>query len=304
MSKRSEVVLITGASGLVGSNLVPQLKQLGFELRHLSYSATEIEGSKLYQWDPVHGKIDTEALQGVDYIIHLAGAGIADKAWTSARKQLIIDSRVKSSQLLLETCKSINHFPKKMISSSAIGIYTHNENVSGNVENALYGKGFLAESCIEWENAIKEWADYCGLAMIRTGVVLDREGGALAEMLKQFKQGATLVLGNGKQRLSWIHKDDLIAVYTNALLKDWEGPINAVAANPETLQEFSLKLALILDKGLFPFKVPAFLLRMAIGERADLLLADNYVIPGFLQKKKFKFKYPKLKPALQDLIIG
>ena len=302
MTKQAESVLITGASGLVAGHLKHWLKEVGYEVRLLSTSLDAVEeGFQVFNWNPSKNQIDEKALQNLDYIVHLAGAGIADKAWTAKRKQVIIDSRVNSSKLLLETCKKLKSFPKGFVGASAIGYYNKNGN-DVNVEGSSLGSGFLAESTKLWETSSLDWKAYCKVNILRIGMILDRKDGAFALMKKQFRQGMCVCIGNGKQMVSWVHVQDLCSMFTRAIQQnDLPEIVNAVAPKSVNMKDYCLKLATTLGKGLFPIKVPGVLMKLALGERSDLLLVSNEVRPMLLLEKGFKFKFKEMDSAIEDL---
>lgn len=301
-------VLVTGAGGLVGRRLVDRLLERGHEVVALSRNPedTQLElpvRCEVHGWDPSGGQIDTASFHGVDGVVHLAGANVGDERWSPERKKRILDSRVASTRLLINTINDLpnDDSPGVFVGASAIGFYGDRAEQPLD-ENADHGKGFLAEVCLEWE-AESALADSIGMrtVLMRTGIVLAREGGALEKMLLPFRLLAGGRLGSGRQWMSWIHIDDLVSLYVFALEEPvLEGPVNAVAPTPVTNREFTKTLASALGRpALIP--APAFALRAALGERADLLLHSQRVHPVAAREGGFNFDYQTLDLALEDL---
>jgi uncharacterized protein (TIGR01777 family) len=301
-------VLITGAGGLVGRRLVDRLLERGHEIVVLSRDPDDVlldlpVRCDVHGWDPSSGSIDTTCFAGVDGVVHLAGANVGDARWTPERKSLILDSRVASSRLLVNTINDLpaDDSPSVFVAASAIGFYGDRGDEPLD-EEAAPGQGFLPEVCLEWESE-SAGADAIGVrtVLLRTGIVLAREGGALAKMLLPFRLLAGGRLGSGRQWMSWIHIDDLVSLYVYALEEEkLEGPVNAVAPTPVTNRDFTKALAHALGRpALIP--APAFALRAALGERADLLLQSQRVHPVVARESGFEFDYQTLELALEDL---
>jgi uncharacterized protein (TIGR01777 family) len=293
-------VAITGASGLVGRELIAYLEQ------HGDFVTRVVRGkpaSDEIHWDPAKGEIDAAALEGFDGIIHLAGENIADGRWTAAKKARILDSRVQGTTLVSHTLAKLQQKPKVFISASAIGYYgDRNDYVCD--ETTANGSGFLPDVCVAWEGAT-EPAVRAGIRVVnlRIGIVLTPKGGALQKMLLPFKMGGGGVVGSGKQYWSWIAIDDLIRVIEHCLRTDsLHGPVNAVAPHPATNYEFTKKLGRVLHRPTV-VPMPGFLARIALGQMADaLLLASTRVAPNRLLESKFHFMYPELEPALKHVL--
>ena len=294
-------ILITGASGLLGSTLVAALKDRQDTpfclVRKPPQNANEI------QWQPDQGHIDVASLPQIDAVVHLAGENIAGGRWTVERKKRIRDSRVDSTLLLSKTLASLDQRPHTLISASAIGYYGHRADEEL-TEKSPSGIGFLPEVGQAWENAAQPAIDG-GIRTVfpRIGVVLTPEGGALQKMLLPFKLGLGGVVGSGKQYMSWISKQDLINVILFALdTPSLSGPVNAVSPNPVTNRVFTKTLGKVLSRPtLFP--LPAFAAKLALGEMADaLLLASTRVLPTQLQAENFSFTHADLDPTLQYLL--
>ncbi|MCB0550889.1 MAG: TIGR01777 family oxidoreductase [Phaeodactylibacter sp.] len=296
-------VLIAGGSGLIGRRLSQLLLEQGHEVLHLSRQSRPDAAIPTYRWAPGEGYIDDDAVLRADYVINLAGAGIADKPWTKARKRLIIDSRVEGARLLLSAFGRLQHFPKAYISSAAIGYY--GERGSQWVdERSAPGAGFLAESCVAWEDAIGEVAR-AGVRTvgIRIGIVLSTQGGAMEKMLLPFQFRLGTYFGDGRQWYSWIHIDDLCGIFIRAMEDDSiQGFYNGVAPNPVSNKALAEGLREALGNRAAIAPVPAFALRLAMGEMADVVLLSTRVSSKKIENAGFDFSFPNLKEALADLL--
>lgn len=295
----SKNILISGASGLVGSNLIPLLESKGYHcfklVRHAPVNNREIE------WHPGTssiGKLPDDILA----VVNLAGENIAGGRWTSKRKELIRTSRVNSTRLLIDACKSLVPHPTVFISASGIGIYgDRGDSVITEGEGA--GKGFLPDLAVEWEQEALKGASIMRVVTLRIGVVLSKQGGALQRMLLPFKLGLGGRLGSGKQYMSWIHLEDLIQLILFAIEnRSLNGAVNAVAPESVRNSEFTSALGAALARpSIIP--VPSFILRMLMGEMADeLLLASTRAVPKNALESGFKFSYPNLRDALRKEI--
>jgi hypothetical protein len=298
-------IILTGASGLVGSSLVPSLIGRGHELTQLVRRAPKGAGGGVreVEWHPERGELDAAALEGHDAAVHLAGESIAAGRWTDGRKRRIRESRVQGTKLLAETLARLNARPRVLVSASAIGYYGDR---GGEVltEESAAGAGFLPEVCREWEGA-SEAARAAGIrtVLLRFGLILSAGGGALAKMLPPFKLGLGGNVGSGKQFYSWVTLSDVIDVIHVALAEDQlSGAVNVVAPQPATNAEFTKTLGRVLSRPTF-FPAPAFGLRLAFGEMADaLLLASARVEPARLSAAGYKFKHPQLEGALRHAL--
>lgn len=296
-------VLIGGGSGLVGTRLSEMLKDRGYSVIHLSRKPNLDAAFPAYGWDFHARYIDPEALVQADYIVNLAGAGIADRPWTEARKQLIIDSRVETNRLLIEECTALNHRPRAFISGAAIGYYGNRGDELVD-ETSDPGSGFLSESCVAWENSIDEMRQTgVRTVAIRIGLVLSPKGGALEKMLIPVRLGVSGYFGTGKQWYSWVHLDDLCNMFIYALENvALKGTYNGVAPNPERNKVFAQALAKAAPRKQMVLPVPAIALRMAMGEMADTVLYSTRVSSAKIEETGFEFQFPHLLDALQDLL--
>ena len=297
----SPTVVVTGASGLVGSKLVAALESTGQQVIRAVRRPVRDPQTELH-WDPTQGKIDRDRLEGVDAVVHLAGANIS-KRWSEKYKKRLLESRVQGTQLLSDTLASLTHKPRVFVCASAIGYYGHRDDEQLD-ESAACGDGFLPEVCLQWERACQSARDAgMRVANLRIGVVLSPEGGALAKMLLPFKLGAGGMIGNGRQYFSWISVDDVAGATQFVLDRDdLSGPINLVTPEAVTNREFTKTLGRVLSRPTI-LPMPAFAARMAFGEMADsLLLASTRVVPGVLNDTGYEFQHPQLEPALRHLL--
>ena len=294
-------VAITGASGLVGSSLVPFLTTGGHEVVRLVRRTPRAKDEA--RWDPDAGEVEAAGLEGVDAVVHLAGENIAGGRWTESRKSLLRSSRVGPTRLLAATLAGIERKPKVLISASAVGYYG-NRGDAWVSEKDSPADDFLGRLTVEWETAADP-AREAGIRVVhpRIGVVLSPTGGALGKMLLPFRAGLGGVVGPGTQYMSWIALDDLLGVVHHLLNRvDIEGPVNAVAPEPVTNAMLTKTLGRVLGRPtLVP--VPAFALRLALGEMADAaLLSSTRVRPERLQASGYRFLFPDLDGALRHVL--
>jgi len=288
-------IAVTGSTGMIGTALVGQLKAEGHTVlrlvRRKANSAEEV------QWDPAAGTIDLAALEGVDAVIHLAGAGVGDKRWTPKYRATILNSRLLGTTTIANAVTALK--PKVFISASAIGFYGETGNRAV-VETDRGGEEFLSAVCREWE-AAADLATGVRTVKIRTGLVLDPTGGALGRLLPFFRLGIGGKLGSGKQWWSWITLHDEIKAIIHCLNTDISGPVNLTSPNPVTNQEFTGTLARALHRpALFP--VPGIALKIIVGGFASDILGSAKVLPKALQDSGFVWDYPHLTTALEALI--
>ena len=298
-------ILITGATGLIGSELVSLLLQNGISIHYLARNKKEIKDEANYHgflWNPEQGKIDENCLLGVDAIIHLAGAPISMR-WTNKNKQEIIESRILSTNLLYRILKSHPHQVKQLVSASAIGIYPDSLEKLYTEDDKSVDNSFLGQVVLKWEQAADQFKRLdIKVCKIRTGLVLAKKGGMLKELLKPIKLGAGSAYGSGKQWQSWIHIDDLTHLYYLALKNNWEGVYNATAPNPVDNEELTKTIAKVLEKPYFMPNIPEFVLKLMLGEMHILLIASQNVSSQKAQDNGFPFAYRTLEKALKNLL--
>ncbi len=295
-------VVISGSSGLVGRALRHTLRLEGIEAHGLVRPGKPVSAGDI-RWDPRTGEVDTAALEGADAVVHLAGASIASGRWTAARKQLLRASRVEATRHLVSALGRLRRKPAVLVSASAVGYYgDRGDEVL--TEESPPGNDFLARVAVDWEAEAGQ-AEQHGIraVILRFGIILAREGGALERMLLPFKLGLGGRLGSGRQWMSWITLADVVGLIRQALASsELCGPVNAVAPNPVTNADFTKTLGRVLRRpAVFP--VPAFAVRLLLGELADaLLLASQRVIPQRLQQRSYSFLHPELEGALAKIL--
>lgn len=303
-------VLITGGTGLIGKALSEMLLRKGYKViiltRNLPAANVSLQGISFATWNVESGETDKAAIENTDYIIHLAGAGVAEKRWTDKRKKEIIESRTKSGALLVKALSETKNNVKAVISSSAIGWYGPDTPTSlqkGFNEDCVSSNDFLGTTCKLWEAAIKP-VEKLGkrLVILRTGIVLSNSGGALAEFKKPLKFGTAAILGGGGQVTSWIHIEDICRMYLYALENDISGIFNATAPQPVTNKELTLALAKAFrGRSFIPLHVPAFILKMMLGEMSIEVLKSTNVSVSKFRQTGFQFTYPTIEAALTQL---
>jgi uncharacterized protein len=310
-----ETVLITGGTGMVGRYLTQYLQQKGYAVNWLSRKAgeTSIGGDKklgnkvqVFQWDIDKQTIDEKAISSADYIIHLAGAGVADKRWTPKRKEEILDSRTKSSALIVKALSEIPNKVKTVVSASAIGWYGPDrpDSKSPFTEDALYYPGFLGDTCKAWEDSIAPVTTLNKrLVRLRIGIVVSGTGGAITEFKKPLRAGIAPIFGSGKQIVSWIHIYDLCNLFLYAMEnRDIQGIFNAVAPNPVSSRALIFALGRSMEKKLLiPVPVPSFLLKIILGEMSIEILKSATVSSKKAEAAGFQFSYPTIEQAVENL---
>jgi uncharacterized protein (TIGR01777 family) len=294
-------IAVTGSTGLIGSVLRPHLESLGHEVvRIVRGNATGTD----ITWSPAERKIDTHALDGIDAVIHLAGAGIGDKRWSDEWKRELLESRTKGTSLISEAIASADDGPRILLSGSAIGIYGARGDEELD-EQSTHGDGFLADVCVQWEQATG-MAEAAGARVVhlRTGIVLSTKGGALKKQLPLFKFGLGGKMGSGAQWQSWISIDDEVAAITHLLTAETSGAVNLTAPKPVTNAEFTDTLGEVLHRPTF-LPIPKFGPKLLLGgELADnLLFSGQKVLPRVLEADDgFTFRHPDLATALHALL--
>jgi uncharacterized protein len=295
-------VLIAGGTGLVGTRLSEILRDRGYKVIHLSRRQNLEAEFPAYAWNVEKGMVDENALTQADYIINLAGAGIADKRWTASRKKLIIESRTQSTALLGRFIKEKALKIKAYLSASAIGVYGNRQD-SIMTEESSAGNGFLVESTVEWEKYVNEISSFdIRTIALRIGIVLTTKGGALEKMLISFWFRMGVYFGNGKQWFSWIHIEDVCNMFVWAIENEKiQGTYNAVAPNPLTNYELTEAISTAKGGGYLMLPTPAFALRMVMGEMADVVLNSTRVSSQKIENQGFRFQFREILPALRDL---
>ncbi|MGH9750254.1 MAG: TIGR01777 family oxidoreductase [Candidatus Polarisedimenticolia bacterium] len=298
-------ILVSGSTGFVGSALLPFLRAAGHEVVRLTRAAGggTAAGEASVSWDPDGGRLEPPAIDGFDAAVHLAGESVAAGRWNAAKKTRIRDSRINGTRLLAESLARASRPPRVLACASAIGFYGHRGDEILNEESAP-GSDFLASTCREWEAAAAP-ASRRGIRVVnlRFGFVLGKTGGGLRRMLPPFRFGLGGPLGDGRQYLSWVSIDDVLAAALHILHNEsLRGPVNVVAPNPVTNAGFTRILAASLSRPAF-LPMPAFAARLAFGEMADaLLLASQRVEPARLLASGYRFRHPDLAPALRDIL--
>lgn len=298
-------VLVTGATGLIGSEICKLLLQNGIKVNYLTTSKNKISQENNFNgfyWNPNTGVIDENCFLDVTTIIHLAGATIA-KRWTPVYKEEIIESRVLSSNLLFKTLKNNPHQVKQFISASAIGIYPDSLDDFYDENFKNFNNSFLTNVVVKWEEAVNQIERLnVTVCKIRIGLVLSDKGGALAEIIKPTKFGLGAAFGSGKQLQSWIHISDLANIFIFAAQNNLKGVFNAVAPQPVTNKVLSQETAIALQKPFFLPNIPKFLMKIVLGEMHTLLFESQHVSANKIQRQGFVFKFNNIKNALADLL--
>lgn len=299
-------VLITGGTGLIGRRLTEILQAIGHQVRHLSRRPAPDAPVPTYHWDPAAGTLDTAALDNLDAIVHLAGAGVADQRWTDVRKSEIVDSRVETARLLREALQTRNQSLPAFLSASAVGYYGADTGDRRLTEDAPPAHDFLAYVTQMWEAAADTFAEGgTRVVKLRIGVVLSADGGALPQLARPVRWGAGAPLGTGQQYLSWVHIDDVARMFAFALeTPTLSGTYNAVGPTPVTNDTFTHVVAEVLDRPYFLPPVPGFLLYLALGEMATVVLGGNRVSSEKIAAAGFTYRYPELTHALSGLLTS
>ncbi len=298
-------ILVTGATGFVGRQVVKQLLEQNFDVivltRNIAKAALTLGSKcKYFQWSDNTAAPPAEAFQGVTGVINLMGEGIADKAWDEARKKRMYSSRVEGTTRLVEAMGALPEKPSVLVSASAIGIYGDRGSEELSEASAL-GDNFLARLCKDWEKeALRAQASGTRVVIIRTGVVMGHDGGALKKMLPIFKLGLGGKVGTGEQYMSWIHVEDLARMYVEAI-KDTNltGVFNGTSPYPATNEDFTKALGAALSRPTI-LPAPAFALNMVFGEMSSVLLEGQRVLPTNFKQKKFHYHYPTLAMTLKE----
>jgi len=296
-----QAILITGGSGFIGQHLSSLFRENNYPVAILSRSQNTSPGR--FHWDPDHAELDIESLKNTGTIIHLAGASIGEGRWTNNYKQTLLESRVKGARLLYEKLKQNPFGVRTFISASAIGYYG-NSGEQWVDEKSPPGHDFLAETCLHWENEVDKIASLgIRVVRVRTGLALASDGGILPVMAKPVRWGAGAVLGTGEQFMSWIHMNDLGRIYLMAVENErLNGPVNAVAPRPEMNKVFTRVLARSLHRPLLLPRAPGFVMRLILGEKADLVLFGQRVACNKIVEMGYRFEFSDLEDALSDIL--
>jgi len=295
---------ITGASGLIGTPLVADLRQQGHEV--VRFTRGRAEAADERGWDPASRRLEPEAVADLDAVVHLAGAGVADKRWTDGYKKVVLDSRVDGTTAVAQAVAAAaasGQGPRVLLSASAIGVYGDTgDRVTD--ETGPVGAGFLADVCRQWEAATAP-AEQAGVrvAHLRTGIVLAKTGGALAKQLPIFKLGVGAPLGTGRQWTSWISLRDEIGAIVHCLTADASGPVNLVGPAPVTNRDFTKALGRAVHRPTLPIAIPGFVLTAALGQFAEEgVLTGQRLVPAVLQRTGYRFQDPDVDAALRSAL--
>ena len=298
-------VLITGATGMIGQELTELLLQNSHTVHYLTTSPLKIHNKANYYgffWNPEEGKIDENCIEGVDVIVHLAGASIS-KRWTNSYKQELIESRVLSANLLFNLLKKTPNQVQHFISASGTAIYPDSAEAIYDESSKQIDNTFLGNVVVKWEESANQFHLLnLKVTKLRTGVVFSEKGGALLEMIKPIKMFVGSSFGTGKQKQSWIHLTDVAHLYYFVIQNQIEGIINAVAPHSITNQELTKAIAKKLNRPLFLPNIPQFVMKLLLGEMSILLFNDKKILPKRAIELGFIFQFPSAEQALQDII--
>lgn len=294
-------ILITGGTGLVGSFITQDLLNKGHEVVYLSRNTGDRVGMKIFRWDINEGYIDPLAFEGVNAVINLAGAGIADHRWTKSYKKELYESRIRSTRLLVDFINTHHIKLDAFVSTSAMGFYGNNT-LKLAVETDLPGNDFLATLCNDWEQEAAKIRN-TRLVVLRVGVVLAKESGFIPKVARLIRYGLGSVLGNGKQLMSWIHIADLSALYLKAITDtNIAGTYNAVSPYPESNKTITYAMAKTIRRPIVLPPVPKIALQLIFGELSSTLLANQEISSAKTEQTGFIFTYPRLQNALDNLL--
>ena len=298
-------VLITGATGLIGSEIVKNCHAKGIAVNYLTTSKSKIENNSNYQgfyWNPSQSKIDVNCIKDVGTIIHLVGASIS-KRWTKAHKQAIINSRLETTALLHDTVKNNSNTIKQIISASAIGYYPDSLTNYYSEDEKEISTSFLGQVVEAWEQVVDTFKTLnIIVSKVRIGIVFSNKGGAFPELAKPIKFGAGAVMGSGKQWMSWVHLNDLAGIFMHVLQHNLEGIYNGVAPNPATNNTITKVIAKKMKRPLFLPNIPKFAMQLVLGEMHIILFESQRVSSKKIEDSGFEFKYVNLDAALEELV--
>jgi uncharacterized protein len=299
-------VLITGGSGLIGRHLTSLLLPEGYNVSYLSRQSDKFGKVRVFHWDPEKGILDPAVFEGIDCIVHLAGANIGENRWTEKRKAEIVNSRVDSAKLLFKVIRDNDIKLKSFISASAVGYYGSITSDKIFSEEDSPGTDFLGSTCRKWEEGADLFQNNgIRTVKIRTAVVLEKNDSALSKLMMPAKFGFLVQTGNGRQYMPWIHIDDLCNVYLKAIQDiNMNGSFNAVSPQHITHIEFVKTLALVMGKPLFPLNVPPFFIRAVLGEMSDVVLKGSRISSAKLISSGYKFIYPEVEISLKNVLCS
>jgi len=296
-------IVVAGGTGFIGSNLVKRLAESGHSVVVMSRSNRPSEGNVIYaRWDGATASDWTDAVSGADAIINLAGEPIAGKRWSRHQKDKILRSRIEPTRALVSAIELTGRKPDLLLNASAVGYYGSVE--AGDVDESVpAGKGFLAETCISWENEASKAAEHgIRVVALRIGLVLSTAGGALPRLMLPFRLFAGGRLGSGSQWMPWIHIDDLVGMIMFILTdKELHGPVNAVSPEPVTMKEFVKVLGMVMRRPSW-LPVPSFALRLMLGEMSEMLLNGQRAVPKKISSRGYRFGFSRLEEALNNLL--
>lgn len=296
-------ILISGGTGLIGRAITKHLSLRGYQVGILSRSTTQTTKElPFFLWDVENQQMDVAALHWADAIIHLAGAGVVDKPWTAKRRKVILESRTRSTGLLIDTIRKKGIKMPLFISASAIGYYGADAGFAPTDENSSTGTDFLAKVTSEWEKSLFE-ADLpeTRKVAVRIGIVLSKDGGALPRIAAPIRFGFGAPLGSGKQLMSWIHIHDLCRVFQAAVERNFEGAYNACVPKAISNSDFTKAVAKVLKKPLWMPNVPSFVMKLLMGKRAEIVLGGANILPKKLLNEQFSFEFSNIETALQNI---
>ncbi|MEM7187127.1 MAG: TIGR01777 family oxidoreductase [Bacteroidota bacterium] len=298
-------VLIAGATGLIGKELVRQCEEASIEVHYLTTRKNMVQRSGNvigFYWNPSKGEIDEKAFDGVSAVINLAGASVS-KRWTKTYKTQILESRILSARLIKTTLQRIQHEVTHYISSSGISIYPSSKHKLYAEEDTVQSETFLGKVVADWETAADELSDLgIKVSKVRTGIVLQSDEGALAKLVAPIKSGVGAALGSGQQWQSWIHVRDIAGIYMFLLMHSLEGVYNGVAPSPVTNSKMTRAIAQRLKKPLWLPKVPGWFLKVLFGEMSEIVLESQLVSAKKLEEAGYDFHFVNLEKALEDLL--
>ncbi|GGM73981.1 NAD-dependent epimerase [Dyadobacter beijingensis] len=299
-------VLITGGTGLIGKRLTEMLLEKGYTVAYLSRKKVNIPSVQVFEWDIQKGYIEDGALDNLHFLVHLAGTNVGEGRWTEERKKSILASRTESIRLIARKLSERNEKPVAFASASGISYYGQDTGDQQNTETTPAGHDFLSQVSIEWEKAADTIAALgIRTVKLRTGIVISKTGGAIPKMALPARFGVGAPLGSGQQWISWIHLDDMCRMYLEALENEaWRGAYNAVAAPPVTNEGLTKAICTVLRRPQWFPNVPAFALKLVLGEMAAVVLGGNYVINERIERETaFRYQYGDLESALKAELV-